>query len=570
MEDQLKTQISSLDIVHDEFNIAVQEAVNGLEQFIDDRNNAELLESFLERVKQIEGTLRLVQLEGAAILADETIRLATTISVGTDESKDEALGLLGESLLLLSRYVEYIVQRRAALPPLLISFINNIRMELKEPPLSERYFFDQSFQGEYFVVNSAPTLPEEDLIKLFARMRHMYQVGLLGVIQDKKKVLSFEMMLRSIDRLSGIAGNRKQGKLWSLSSAVITLFTSGKMEINRSRKLMLGAIDRQIKTLVKDGWQALEVDPPVALIDDLLYLIAISGDDSETVQQIKNAYSIPALAYTDAQLIKQREILSGPNADTVASVSRILKEELQHGKEILDIAARREIDPLQSFVELSAVLVKVSDILLVVGLTIPSETLKEQVVEIQSWIENAEPPSDEELINVADALLFVESTISGLEKLQLTEDKISEAGGLARHEIIASNQLAEAEIVVIREAQVGMALVKRALNSFEEARFDKVHIASVNESLNSVRGGLVVLGLDRAAVVSQCCIDFVDQCLLNNDDIGAIQHMLETFADVIISLEYYLDEVAMNKDVEDKVLEIAEESLDVLGFSIAA
>ncbi len=562
--------MSSLDIVHAEFNITVQDAMNDLELFIDDRNNAELLQSCLEKIKQIDGTLRLIQLDGAALLAQEMIRLANDIPVGADGSKDTALGILSESLLILSRYVEYVVQYRSSLPPLLIPYVNNIRIELKESPLTESHFFSTKLERHASLLDGIPELPTEPPAKLVGRLRHMYQVGLLNLIHNRPQARSLDLMQRAMDRLAKISGNRELGTLWCLAEAVLGCMAKQKMETNRSRKLLFAAIDRQIKQVIKNGWVALETEPPKCLIKDLLYLLGVSGDDSEKIQHLRDAFEMPQISFTDAMLVKQRQTLAGPNANTVASVANILREELQQAKEVLDITSRSDTPEPQGLTELANILTKVGDILLVVGLSGPSKTLKHQVVNILEWAKAEIIPDNQAFIQVADALLFVESTVAGLERLKINDEKLDEISDLAKHKIIASHQLAEAEMLVIREAQAGMAVVKRALNSFAESRFDKALIANVNSSLNSVRGGLVVLDLIRAAKVCQRCIDFVEKSLLRNDDIGAIQHMLETFADAIISLEYYLDEITHNKAAEDKVLEIAEESLDALGFSTAA
>ena len=50
---------------------------------------------------------------------------------------------------------------------------------------------------------------------------------------------------------------------------------------------------------------------------------------------------------------------------------------------------------------------------------------------------------------------------------------------------------------------------------------------------------------------------------------GASMTRLETFADAVISLEYYLDAVKTDKKADDSVLEVAEESLEALGHAVA-
>jgi hypothetical protein len=203
-----------------------------------------------------------------------------------------------------------------------------------------------------------------------------------------------------------------------------------------------------------------------------------------------------------------------------------------------------------------------------VGLTAAGSTLKQEITKIEGWRDSGETGDAKDLLEVADALLYVESTVSGLDQLHLSDDKLAQANSIARAEVIASSQLAEAEMVVIQEAESGLALVKRALNSFAESNYDRGHIKNVTATLHGVRGGMIVLHLDRAANVVAACTEFIDESLLQNDQPAALQQLLETFADAVIGLEYYLDAIKSDKNASDAVLEIAEESLQALGFRV--
>jgi hypothetical protein len=87
--------------------------------------------------------------------------------------------------------------------------------------------------------------------------------------------------------------------------------------------------------------------------------------------------------------------------------------------------------------------------------------------------------------------------------------------------------------------------------------------------MNSVRGGMIVLELPRAAEIMASSIQFVEGCLLSNTPPAALEHMLETFADTIICLEYYLDCMKIDKYISADTLIIAEESLAALGYGVS-
>ena len=57
---------------------------------------------------------------------------------------------------------------------------------------------------------------------------------------------------------------------------------------------------------------------------------------------------------------------------------------------------------------------------------------------------------------------------------------------------------------------------------------------------------------------------------MSTDEAAALEHMLETFADALICLEYYLDCLKVDSKVSPDTLAVAEESLAALGYSVNA
>ncbi len=532
--------------------------------------NGELLQACIEGMQQISGTLSLVQLHGADLLAKEVLALANEITVG-GEGNEAKLSVLTSAFFIVPRYVEYTIQTRKGMPVLLIPTINELREARGDKPLEESYFFEVNTSvGKQLIgqAGQASAVLSEDLKPLVRRLRHMYQVGLLSVFKDKLIKPSLGMMQRSMERLSAVSGDRPLSVLWRVAAVALEAMAVAQMEMPKSRKQLLGAIDREIKKLQTQGQQALEHEPPKLLVKECLYLIAASGVESESIKVIEDVYKYEPLNYSDNELSREREVLRGPSATTVSSVALVLKDELRSIKDILERASQGGAGGVTDYDELLNTMGKVSEILSVVGLTSPSNALREELVKVEAWKKNPDEADAKGMVDIADAVLYVESTIAGLESSNLSDERLLKANTVARKEVIASNQLAEAESVVLQEAESGLALVKRALNSFADSNFDRGHIKNVAATLNSVRGGMAVLGLNRACNVLASCVEFVDDTLLQNDQPTALQHLLETFADAVIGLEYYLNAIKTDRESGDFTLEIAEESLEALGHPV--
>ncbi len=559
--------LASLKMVQDELVATIEQSAVGLEQFANDRNNGELLQNCIDGIKQIRGTLSLIQLKGVDLLAEELVEHITEITLGEEPKTNRKLELLTSAFFILPRYLEYCTQTSRSMAMLLIPYVNELRQARKAPLVPESYFYQ--YEPPASVARPAPAAPlNEDLMALVRRLRHMYQTGLLKVLQGVQVKPSLGMMCRAMDRLEAASGSAPLGNLWWVASAAFTAISEKDMQLTKGRKLLFSALDREIKRLQMEGKQSLARQPDKHLLKDLLYILALSRATDNKVRAVATAYDIKPIRYTDAELAREMEFLKGPSANTLNSMATVLSDELRSTKNILERAAQGGAELLSETPELVDTLKKVADILSVVGLVAPSNSLKQEIEKITHWQQTKKPVSPEELLGVADTLLYVESTISGLGKVNLSDEKLAQINALSRDDAMAHSQIAEAERLVIEEAESGLALVKRALSSFMESNYDKGHIHNIVGTLDSVRGGMFVLGLSRAAKVLAKCIEFIEVSLLRNEQMAAVQHMLETFADAIISLEYYLDSIKLDKNADTSVLEIAEESLEALGYRV--
>lgn len=565
--DGFSINVSSLHLVHDELLATIEQAAGKLEQFVADMESSELLQGCIEDMQQVSGTLSLLQLKGADVLAREALALANEITVG-GVALEKQLTALTDAFFVIPRYLEYSLQTRRAVPVLLIPAIDALRQARAAEPLGESYFFQVDLAGAAALSAGSSAVMGEDLPALARRLRHMYQSGLVNILQDKLLKASLGMMARALHRLSAVSGQHSMGRFWFVATAAVEALAEQQMELTRSRKLLLGALDRQIRAVEKGGLAALDEPGPESLLKECVYLIALSGSSSSAAGQVLDAFPHTPIGYTDRELIRQAEILLGPSVNTVHSVAAVLQEELNKIKDVLERASQGGgADAISDFDELLEMLNKVAEILNVVQLVSSSNALREGIKQVESWRDDPKSVGPDGMVELADAVLYVESTVAGLQTSKLSDEAM--AGTLGRQQVIASNQLAEAELIVLQEAESGLALIKRALSSFAESGYDRGHIKNVVATLTSVRGGMTVLGLHRASRIVVACVSFVDGTLLQGDQPAALEHLLETFADAIIGLEYYLDAIKSDRAAGDNILEIAEESLAALGYAVS-
>lgn len=553
---------TSLNLVRDELFTTMEEAESSLEQFIADRHNGSLLQQAVENLHQVRGTLNLIELAGAEMLAQEVLDQATDIPAGAGNERDAQLSALSNALHVLRRYLENLEANRQEMPELLLPAINDLRQAGGQPGLPESFFFSVRLdharpQSAAAAVDAAAKDSEA------RRLRHMYQVGLLGFIREQNPQASLKLMGRALSRLDSLFANEPRGRLCWIGAAAVEAQVDGQLLARKSRKQLFSRIDRELKQILVNS----QYEAPRSLLKELLYLVALAGSRGPLVTALNDVFALSPLPFTDHLLETEYQRLAGPGQAVMRSLSTAIREELASVKDMLDLIERgtQQADSLQG---LHALLGKLSKTLGMVGLSSAGNSLGAQLQTVAGWSEEVKPQA-EELNKLADAVLYVEGMVASLDRGERRELRpVAQPGTEA--ESFALHQLNEARIVVVDEAQAGLALAKRAITAYLESGGERMHLSNVPFSLQAVRGGLWFLGQERAALLVGACADYIQRQMFDATQMPSEQ-MLETLADALSSLEYYLEAGAvMRPETQPSVLDLAAESVRALGIPLVA
>ncbi|WP_237068252.1 hypothetical protein [Microbulbifer guangxiensis] len=562
MTELREINITSVNLIKAELTTSVDSAAAHLDQYAADRNNRQSLDLCLALLRQITGVLQMVQLQAAELLGQEMSSALLDLQEGRQEPVNELMEALSTAFYVLTRYLDFVQNRGFARPELLIPYINNLRTARGLAPVPESHFFRCRLNGTVPGAVSSAVMAE-DLRNFVRRFRHMYQVGLLALLKGKPARPAFTMMSRALQRVASISAGRPSGTLWAVAGAALGGMAAREMHSNRSRVMVFSMLDRRLRTLQAQGDIALEQPSPPVLVKECLYWLALSGP-SEQATPILEAFSARPLGYSEAELERERASLGGPGATAITAVATALDEELTGVRRMLDDAELIGASGLDGDDGLLGTLQRIASTLTLLNFRRVADGLRRAVHEFRSSAGAGGQAAAEALQKLTSQVLMVDSTIRALR--QTSSIDVDEHG----HADLAleRSQLAEAELAVLKEAVAGLALIKRALASYAESDFDHGHIRNVATTLNSVRGGLIVLNLSRAAAVVERLVAFVQSVMEQRDTAPAIEQTLDTFADAIISLEYYLGEVKLNRKADKQSLDLAIESLDALGYPV--
>ncbi len=558
--------LNSLRMIREELDDAISHSATDFEAFLADRTNTSHLTSCRDAMAQVGGTFRLLEYTGSALLADEMAAALGAVADDSIKTGESLIDAITYAYFVLPRYIEYTVIKQAELPILVLPYVNELRAGRRAELLPERQFYDGNIPSLGLMEATGGNSDIPALVAAAPRLRMMFQTGLVGVIKDPQSSAHFQFMRRSLTRFINLLGNHPNAEIWQLASAAMEAFVADKMEVTLNRKRLLGDIEKLFRTVVSQGEAGLGAAPREGFKQDLLFILMLTDVSRPEVNAVRQAYSLETLAIKDSDIRSQREAMLGPSLDTMESVFGVLKEELHSAKDILEIASQNDGIQEEDMATLKQVVSRVADTMNVLNLHGPEQILREQFTKIEAWDDSV---GKAQFLEAADVVLYVESALASLDRRELTAEDLNQASELTRKKIVASSQLAEAEQVVLEESQSGIALAKRAITSYVDANFDAAHIANVATTLRTVRGGLKILNYNRAAAILKSCADFVADHIKTSDPGTDQRHqLLETLADALISLEYYLAELETGRNVNENILDVAEESLAALGFAV--
>ena len=549
----LTLNITSLNLVKSEVDTTLNQVEGHLGSFVEERDNVAPLALCVEGLEQVHGALRLVELHGAVELAEGMFALMREAQATGAATPDESFAALGGAIMVLSRYLEYVQIKGGCWPQLLIPTINQVYTALKRPPVRE---------GSFIPLGNIPEPPAVTPVEIAAgqwqpllrRIRLMYQIGLIAVLRDQADSPHWRMMARAAERARQLTQGQPVATLWWTAGAAIEALQGGVV-VNLARKSLLGQLDRQLKALaVEGGARALDTQ----LLADALYVVGLAESGTQAAE-IRAAFSLGDSTLSEAAQTHEYELMCGPGGSVIKTVASVLKDELAHIKDSLDLIARGAQGGGDGFVTVADSLHKTSQTLVMLGLMDVSRAVRTQADAVRAW---GPEPGNDALHALVDVLMETENAVSGLVR-QVTPGVDTPINN-AR---ISVHQLDEARALLIAETRSGLSLAKRAISSYLESDRDVMHLNNVPATLQSVAGGLSFLIIERGAEVLRVCAQYIEQRMVNADNQPPMAD-LEDLADAISSVDYFLESLEANKPISEDILDIAEDSMESLGYPV--
>ena len=536
----------TLHVVAKEMSVTLADARVSLEAYSERLDQRELLEKCAEQLHAAQGVLHLVEVYGAALLAEE-MELVARYLLQTDSNEKrhtDGLDSLMRAMVQLPTYLDRVLSGGRDMALILLPLLNDLRAVRGTPLLSEGTLLllnlksDQPAQPQPQPANE----PAMDALTVARRLRSKFQVGLLGLIRNEVLEHNLGLMAQVAAKLEQVATTQPVFQFWWVTGAVIEALQTNGIEASATVKRLLGQADRQIKLLGDLGEARYSENPPVEILNNLLYCVACSSTDGGRIGVVRKSFKLSEVLPFDDAIEQERASLSAPSVKLMHTVAVAIKEDLAKVKDVLDIFVRRgggQTEELRTQLEL---LRKISDTLGVLGLGQLRQRVQDEIAELNKYLSGGRQPPEGALIKIAGVLLSVEDNLDEhlvrlILPLPAAADKTAQPGS-DDHEF---RQVSEA---VLRECVVNLARVKDAVSATVQNTGESTPagLDAVPQLLRGITAGLLMLGKGRAVGL----MDAVGVQVRRLIEIGAPKpdaQRLERIADAIVSLEYYMETI---------------------------
>jgi chemosensory pili system protein ChpA (sensor histidine kinase/response regulator) len=535
MKLQEDIDFTTLNWVKQELDETLRKAQQSLEAYVEDPGDASLMRFCATYLHQVQGTLRMVELYGAAMVVEEMERVAQGLLDGSVKPQDDTYSVLMRGIVQLPDYLERLQSGHKDIPIVLLPLLNDLRATRGEKLLTESVLFspDLSAALPASAAGARRSLSVLELRAQGARLRTAFQLSLLRWIRDESAADQLDRLIDVLDRVRGLCTNEDARRLWWIATGLLETVRSGAVEANAAVKLLFGKIDRQIKRLVDSGEADFSADPPNELTKNLLYYIAHSTATGTRSEEIASLYRLDSLLPSDREVEHAKGSISGHNRALLDTVSTAIKDDLLRVKEALDIFLRTaNADPADLGTQVE-VLDRVGDTLGMLGLGVPRRVVTEQRGIVGEMANGARAADEATLLDVAGALLYVEASL---------DDHIERLGGEQPQDDDAAvaMELPKAEVrkildALMKEASVNIIQAKQDIVAFVESPWDHARVEQIPRLLEEISGALRMLDLGESAALMSAIARFVDVELLRHRRVPTVEQM-DKLADALASI----------------------------------
>jgi len=514
-------------------------------------------------IKQFEGLLRLLEIRSGARLANELLQAVDTFRSSPEKISEHAQLFISLTALFV-RLVRNSNRLEVDTPCLFLPEIAKLRSVQGLPPIYE-YQLLSEYSWPAGSALQAFTPPAAHLDEPLKRLRHLYQLGLLDVIQGRNRAKALTLLARVAERLGQFLSSENERNYWLLVEKVILALANGDLVLRPDRARLLSVIERQLKALCAAN-AAGKSPYPVGLWGALAALLALSPVRGDVDRHLRHLLHLPDLPFADTDIAETRlQLVNEPPASNVEMIEQLRKQlaSMQGMLSLLDNElAFNDEDSRNLRQMLEAIAQQCREL----GLTRAQERFSGHCTTFAANASQVLTPTVEQLRNLTESVLYLECLLLDCQaQKQLSADDLKQINHRGVEAVIEANLMKSGLNAVWSECLAQLTTAKEYLDDINGGLSIDESVPELASVFDRIRGTAIVIGDSRVVDVAWRCGDFVREGLSKKDPAMARNTRLATFADAVIGLEYHLENCASGDATDERPLSVADEYLASLG-----
>ncbi|MFQ5935143.1 MAG: Hpt domain-containing protein, partial [Acidiferrobacterales bacterium] len=575
MSTSSKIDPNTLGWVKAEIDESLRQAHVALESFAQNPSNDTRLRFSVTHLHQVVGTLQMVELDGAAMLAREAEDLADAVLNEQVEARESNLELLSRAILLLPDYLGGLQFGRPDTPLKLLPLMNELRAARQLEPIAE----DDLFAPDLSVrppprPEDKPKLSEDEYTEVAQKLRPAFQLALLNWLRDSSDTKALATIQDSVAALQQLAPIGVIEQLFWVAGGLLEALTTGGLESTNERKKLVARLDQQIKRLIDGGEKGLLRATSEALVKSMLFQLGTAGSNGPKVTQLRRAFELDQLL--SVPVGDTITVTDLPEPKTVESVSTALSEEIHAAQELLAAyfdLDRKDVGSLEPLLEQLHRFSSTVDLLGILEL----KALVDKLLEVATAVVQGRLKSTEEVsMRMAQALLLVENCSRDIwapnwkrqiddwtSALQgLLSPEAEGAPGVQGIEVgeVSDTEFEELVSVVASEIHVTMTKVEELVEEFAAATSELSRLDDIPDYLGQIHGALQMLGEERALELAELIGARIDE--LRTGKLVPTAAVLDALAVCVGTLTAYAEGLQHGRTNIDDLMDAATNDME--------
>jgi chemosensory pili system protein ChpA (sensor histidine kinase/response regulator) len=498
----------------------------------------------LTHLHQATGALAMVGLGAATRFNEELEKLVGFLETEDASRLGVAVDAAKRGIAALSSYLDLLLAAQPDHPMRLLAPYLELNRARGQNDANEGDLFYPNLSAPLPPLAASAALDDAVLSKALALQRSQYQQGLLRMLKGPDIAEALRQMHGAVGSIESLQAGTPNRPFWTAAAAFFDALVFGGAEVGPATKPLFVKVDQQIKQLIEGS-----VKVPERLFRDLLLVVGRSRPVSERITRLKDIYRLEQLLEVPdrgsraadedsmAPLVRELRELTGQQKDAWLKYTSGNRAALEpFGKQAMVLAERAGKLPNR---DIQLVLVRLTEV---------APLLKAKAI----------PPSESQALEVATAMLFIESALENYSRLGA--DFGRQAGTVAERlkSALAGEALAPVDAIegglldemtrraqekllifqVGQEVQVNLQNIEQVLDGYFRDNAKRADLKNLTAQFAQVQGALMILELSDAAALNAAVMARVQQ--FAEGSVDGVGEAAEMVADGLSALGLFI------------------------------